>query len=219
MALWHSGLQYLASVIWKNASLPDGQIARLPVCRIARLPDGLFASFPEKIKVLIQQKFWKTIYSCRSIYTKNLINIVLLSVCFIFSSGCTTRKSLKQNLFLSWPLKTVPKISRDFSLRSPHDGIDIVAPMNREIFSAHEGYVIYAGSGYNGYGNLIILDSGQGWSTFYAHLNCIFVKEGIFIQRGDVIGTIGMTGNTSGPHLHFELRQNKMPVDPQKYLP
>ena len=151
--------------------------------------------------------------------TSKSISIILLSICLIFSSGCTTQKNLKQNLFLSWPLKTSPKISRNFSLGSPHDGIDIIGPMNLEIFSAHEGYVIYAGGDYKGYGNLIILDSGQGWSTFYAHLNRIFVKEGLFVRRGDVIGTIGMTGKTSGPHLHFELRQNKMPVNPQKYLP
>ncbi len=148
-----------------------------------------------------------------------LLNIVLLSVYLLFISGCATGKSLRQNLFLSWPLKATPKISQSFSLRSPHDGIDIVAPMNLEIFSAHEGYVIYAGNGYRGYGNLIILDSGQGWSSFYAHLSRVFVKEGFFVQRGDVIGTIGMTGRASGPHLHFELRRNKIPVDPKRYLP
>ena len=141
----------------------------------ARLPDCRFAGKREALK---------------------LLNIVLLSVYLLFLSGCTTRKNLRQNLFLSWPLKATPKISQNFSLRSPHDGIDIVAPMNLEIFSAHEGYVIYAGNGYRGYGNLIILDSGQGWSSFYAHLSRVFVKEGFFVQRGDVIGTIGMTGKS-----------------------
>ena len=174
----------------KYHQLKNCQFARLPDCRI-----------PGKRQI-----------------SKSIL-IVFLGVYLLFLSGCATGKNLRQNLFLSWPLKAIPKISRNFSLRSPHDGIDIMAPMNLEIFSAHEGYIVYAGNGYNGYGNLIILDSGQGWSTFYAHLNRIFVKEGIFVQRGDIIGTIGMTGKTSGPHLHFELRKNKMPVDPKRYLP
>ena len=211
--IWHSGNQYQASGICRI--LKNNWLASLPVCLIARLPACLTA---RKIQLSHKQRFWKTIYY-KCIYTTRWIRVVLLSLCLIFLSNCTTRRNLRQNLFLSWPLKANPKISRNFSPRSPHDGIDIVAPMNREIFSAHEGYVVYAGSGYNGYGRLIILDSGQGWSTFYAHLNRIFVKEGVFVQRGDIIGTIGMTGKTSGPHLHFELRRNKVPVDPRRYLP
>ena len=150
-----------------------------------------------------------------SIYFRACLFLLLISV----NLGCTSRKNLKTGLLLSWPLKSKTQISRSFSHRSPHDGIDMTALMNSKVFSAHEGYVIYAGSEYRGYGNLVILDSGQGWSTFYAHLNNIFVKEGRFVQRGHAIGTIGITGKTSGPHLHFELRRDKIPVDPQKYLP
>ena len=137
----------------------------------------------------------------------------------LFLSGCTTVSP--EALSLSWPL-SIPKleISRRFSThQSPHHGIDLPGRMGEQVLSAHQGYVIYAGNGYKGYGNLVIVDSGQGWSTFYAHLNRVFVKEAVFIQKGEVIGTVGMTGKTTGPHLHFELRRHKIPVDPEKYLP
>lgn len=159
-------------------------------------------------------------YLKKQIHNKYIFfRVCLLLPLSCISLSCVSRQNLKTDLLLSWPLKSKTRISRSFSPRSPHDGIDMTALMNSKVFSAHEGYVVYAGSDYNGYGNLVILDSGQGWATFYAHLNRILVKEGRFIQRGAPIGTIGMTGKSSGPHLHFELRRNKMPVDPQKYLP
>lgn len=150
------------------------------------------------------------------------ISILISVLGLFFLSSCSSVQS--RSLLLSWPLNSKShhlksRISRGFSYRNDHYGIDVVASMHRDVLSAHEGYVIYAGNDYRGYGRLVIIDSGQGWSTFYAHLDRIFVKEGALIQRGSSIGTIGMTGRTSGPHLHFELRKNKKPIDPQKYLP
>ena len=131
-----------------------------------------------------------------------------------------TKKTLQQKtLLLSWPVSPQIKISRGFSQSSPHHGIDLPGPIDKKVLSAHKGYVVYAGNDYKGYGNLVIIDSGQGWATFYAHLNRILVREKHFISRGHVVGTIGMTGRTSGSHLHFELRQQKIPVDPRRYLP
>lgn len=142
-------------------------------------------------------------------------------ILMFFLQGCSTGSSLNSKyMSFSWPLKAKPQISRGFSLRGyPHHGIDLVGRPGQKILSAHQGYVVYAGSGYKGYGHLVIVDSGQGWATFYAHLQRIFVREDHFIERGDVLGTIGTTGKTTGPHLHFELRHHKIPVDPQKYLP
>ena len=75
---------------------------------------------------------------------------------------------------------------------------------------------------YNGYGKITIIDHGtkakKRYSTVYAHQSRIFVKVGDYISRGDVIGWVGSTGNSTGPHLHFEIRVNGNPVNPLKYI-
>ena len=140
--------------------------------------------------------------------------------CLLFLSSCTSSQSLRRKpLLLSWPLASKTQVSKGFSPDTPHHGIDLTGHLGRHILSAHQGYVVYVGNDYKGYGNLVIVDSGQGWSTFYAHLQDVFVKESVFVERGQAIGTMGLTGKTTGPHLHFELRHDKVPVDPQKYLP
>lgn len=118
---------------------------------------------------------------------------------------------------ISWPVPSNAKVSRDYDER--HHGIDLVAKHGSPILAAHSGYVIYSGDEYSGYGKMIILDSGKGWSTLYAHLDKNMVKEKSLIQRGDVIGTMGKTGIVTGVHLHFELMHNKIIVDPERYLP
>ncbi len=100
-----------------------------------------------------------------------------------------------------------------------HDGLDIAAPAGTKIAAASEGTVIYAGSGLRGYGNLIIVKHKTGYSTIYAHNKTNLVKKGSYVGRGETIGTVGSTGRSSGPHLHFEIRKGKKPVNPIKYLP
>lgn len=121
---------------------------------------------------------------------------------------------------LSWPVRGEVRFSRGFKLGGrPHQGLDLAAPRGTGVFAAHEGYVEYAGMDFSGYGKLVILNTGAGWATFYAHLNRIRVKEGAKIVRGQKIGDMGATGRASGVHLHFELRYNERPVDPLDYLP
>ncbi len=98
-----------------------------------------------------------------------------------------------------------------------HPGIDIGAPMGSTITAAAGGRVIFAGT-YGGYGNAIIIDHGQQTSTLYGHCSQIFVANGQDVQRGQAIGAIGMTGLATGPHLHFEVRVNGVPVDPTTRL-
>ncbi len=101
----------------------------------------------------------------------------------------------------------------------PHLGIDLAAPRNSPVYAAHTGMVIYAGHDFHGYGKMILIESGHGWATLYAHLHKILVIEGQKVRLGEPIGLIGNTGRSTGPHLHFEIRKDKGPVNPLVYLP
>ncbi len=99
-----------------------------------------------------------------------------------------------------------------------HAGVDISAPSGTEIFAAGSGKVIGAGVA-GGYGNRIIIDHGGGLATLYAHLSRMSVAVGDSVVAGDLIGYVGSTGLSTGPHLHFETRENGTPVDPLNYIP
>lgn len=117
---------------------------------------------------------------------------------------------------LTWPVKT-GRVSQYF-VNGDHWGIDIAARKGTPIYAAHAGRVIYSGRGFRGYGKFIILESGN-LATFYSHCNKLFVRQGQWVERGQLIGHVGRTGNATGPHLHFEVRRNRLPIDPLAYLP
>ena len=121
---------------------------------------------------------------------------------------------------VTWPVFN-GKVTQHFSLasRKPHLGIDIVAPRGSTIRASHDGRIVYAGNGFKGYGKMIIIDLDGQWATLYSHLSRLNVKNGQRIERGQILGVIGRTGNATGIHLHFEIRKNKQPTDPMKYLP
>lgn len=101
-----------------------------------------------------------------------------------------------------------------------HAAIDIGAWTGAPVKAADGGYVALAAGGWNaGYGNHVIIDHGNGFSTLYAHLNSIFVKPGESVAAGQQIGSVGNTGNSTGPHLHFEIRYQGVPRNPLSYLP
>jgi murein DD-endopeptidase MepM/ murein hydrolase activator NlpD len=117
----------------------------------------------------------------------------------------------------TWP--TSGQITSGFGPRwgRMHQGIDVAAPTGRPITAAKSGKVILAGwSG--GYGNLVVIDHGGGLSTAYAHQSRIAVKVGDPVTQGALIGFIGSTGHSTGPHLHFEVRVNGAARDPLPYL-
>ena len=101
-----------------------------------------------------------------------------------------------------------------------HRAIDIGSWTGSPVKATDSGYVIAAGGGWNGgYGNHVIIDHGNGFTTLYAHLNSIYVRPGENVARGQQIGAIGNTGNSTGPHLHFEIRYQGVPRNPFTYLP
>jgi len=109
---------------------------------------------------------------------------------------------------LDWPAPG--PITSPFGGRRNHPGIDI------------DGTVVLAGAapaGYSGYGNVVMIDHGNGIATLYAHLSRVDVAAGQTVQQGQQIGAIGATGEATGDHLHFEVRVNNTPTDPMPYLP
>jgi murein DD-endopeptidase MepM/ murein hydrolase activator NlpD len=98
-----------------------------------------------------------------------------------------------------------------------HSGVDIRTPYGTRVESAGDGIVLQAGFD-SGYGNEIVVDHGFGMTTKYGHLSKIFIVVGQEVKRGQVIGAVGMTGKTTGPHLHYEVIVNDTPVNPMKYL-
>jgi murein DD-endopeptidase MepM/ murein hydrolase activator NlpD len=98
-----------------------------------------------------------------------------------------------------------------------HEGIDIGAPSGTPIRAAAAGTVIYAGW-LGGYGNLTVIDHGGGVATAYGHQSSLAAGNGAFVAQGQVIGYVGSTGHSTGPHLHFEVRVNGVPQDPLGYL-
>ena len=98
-----------------------------------------------------------------------------------------------------------------------HNGWDMDGPQGAPIKAAKEGRVILAGVK-GGYGNTIMIDHGGGFVTLYAHQSKFGVGLGQTVSAGQVIGYIGSTGQSTGPHLHFEIRINGTPVNPGKHL-
>ncbi len=98
-----------------------------------------------------------------------------------------------------------------------HEGIDIAAQTGTPVEAAADGVVVRAGFG-TGYGNMVEISHGYGIKTIYAHNSRLNVKAGQRVRRGDVIAYAGDTGSSTGPHLHYEVRLNGLPVNPSKYL-
>ena len=99
-----------------------------------------------------------------------------------------------------------------------HDGLDIATAWGTPVVATGNGTVSFAGVK-NGYGQIVVLDHGDGLSTAYAHLSRIEVEQGQAVKRGDALGRVGSTGRSTGPHLHYEVRMGEAAVSPLRYLP
>lgn len=112
------------------------------------------------------------------------------------------------SLTFLWPSTERYLSGFDYSPETNHYGIDIAGRLGNPIFAADHGVVVYAGWNEYGYGEMIVVDHGAGWQTLYAHLSQVNVACGQEVYQGDVIGLMGSTGKSTGPHLHFEMRSD-----------
>lgn len=117
-----------------------------------------------------------------------------------------------------WPING--RITSEYGRRGRrhHDGIDIGAPRGTQVRVAADGRVAYVGA-VRGYGRMIIVQHADGFATVYAHNALQHVRVGAPVARGDVIATVGRTGRTTGPNLHFEVRRDDVAYDPLAFLP
>ncbi|KLU66787.1 murein DD-endopeptidase MepM [Desulfosporosinus acididurans] len=119
---------------------------------------------------------------------------------------------------LEWPISGKVVISQSFS-PPDHHGIDIATPERTSVMAARDGWVRETGVDPSGiYGNYVMIDHGGGWQTLYAHCSELKTKQGKNVFAKDVIALSGDTGNSTGPHLHFEVRFGGKTVDPMAYL-
>jgi len=124
-----------------------------------------------------------------------------------------------------WPVKG--KVTSGYGTRQNpmgggtsefHSGMDIAVPMYTDVKATGGGVVKEAGWNSGGYGNLVVIDNGNGIETYYGHNSEVLVKKGEKVTRGQIIAKSGSTGNSTGPHVHYEVRVNGSAVNPQKYL-
>lgn len=118
---------------------------------------------------------------------------------------------------LDWPLRGVLYARFGNKGGDPHEGIDLAAPTGTPVKAAAAGTVIFAGE-QEGYGLIAIVQHADGLITLYAHNRDLRVKNGQSVREGQVLATVGESGRTSGPHLHFEVRKGGKPVDPLQFL-
>lgn len=154
----------------------------------------------------------------------------LLSLCLI---ACATQPvavdlgGIQDSLDpeFQWPVhgavvtqKFRPKKRRPY--RRVHQGIDLAAPKNTPIYSIDHGIVRYAGAGFTGYGRLIIIEHvDKRYRSYYAHLSRYKVEKGDVVSKGDLVGLMGQSGRATGVHLHFEVRKDKVAINPLDLLP
>lgn len=109
------------------------------------------------------------------------------------------------------------RIDPHYKTRAFHAGMDFTAPTGTPIYSTGDGRVVRADNSATGYGNHVRIEHGYGYLTLYAHMSKMNVKVGDKVKRGDIIGYVGNTGKSMGPHLHYEVRKNNNPINPVNF--
>ena len=121
---------------------------------------------------------------------------------------------------VKWLCPLTGPITSDFGSRDSgfHHGVDVAAPLGAKVRSVAAGTVTFTGWKSWVYGNAVMIDHGNGWSSLYAHASKIFVKTGAWVKAGQTIMAVGQTGNATGPHLHIEVHQGGTILNPHQYI-
>jgi len=150
-----------------------------------------------------------------------LFTAALLAGCFgVRASPSGTLADHLSGMIWPLPLEHAGHVNSAFGPRGTrhHNGIDLRGRHGDPIYASGAGQVSFAGW-QRGYGQIVILDHGGGVTTRYAHASALHVRQGERVRRGQVIASVGATGNASGPHLHFEILWAGYPLDPLHLLP
>jgi murein DD-endopeptidase MepM/ murein hydrolase activator NlpD len=131
------------------------------------------------------------------------------------ATGTATRAGATGTGQLAWPMSG--KISQGYW--EGHRAIDIAASRGTSILAADGGTVVAAYYASTGYGRMVVIDHGNGYQTLYAHMDAFYVEVGQAVTKAQVIGKCGSTGNSTGPHLHFEVRKGGVQLNPYSFLP
>jgi murein DD-endopeptidase MepM/ murein hydrolase activator NlpD len=229
--------QYSFKLVSRGVELQDGQVFK-KIKETAKITYRMFAinvegrdetyvstieeaySTVAEIKAEIEGKLNLDI-SVREVFVENKAEVKYVSAqvakLSIDAKIAEDLKSSANGIVLSKPV--TGNVTSRFGLRSMgyHSGLDIAAPVGTPIYAASSGTVTFCGW-YYGYGNLIKISHGNGVETYYGHCNKIIAVSGQEVKTGDLIGEVGSTGNSTGPHLHLEVRVNGIVKNPQNYL-
>jgi murein DD-endopeptidase MepM/ murein hydrolase activator NlpD len=186
--------------------------------RRPRFPEAALALATQTNSTL-ESSYRASLYAFNLIRNSSLVSSSRSTAMGFLPSADVVRESVPS----MWPVRG--QISAGFGQRLDpfsgegvfHSGVDIRVPFGTRVEVGGDGIILQAGFD-GGYGNDIIVDHGNGMTTKYGHLSKIFVVVGQEVKRGQVIGAVGMTGKTTGPHLHYEVLVNDTPVNPMKYL-
>jgi murein DD-endopeptidase MepM/ murein hydrolase activator NlpD len=110
------------------------------------------------------------------------------------------------------------RIDPIYKTRKAHLGLDFAAPIGTPIYATADGVVKFSGFSTNGYGNHVIISHGFGYETLYGHMVRVNVSQGEQVKRGQVIGYVGSTGKSTGPHLHYEVHKSNTQIDPINFF-
>ena len=191
--------------------------------------NGQSAQLAQEIADILQQQELDIIAAAESAVWAQVQTLEPASL----SIGVSTGHSTKYRFVWPEPTATItqPFGPSSFWFEPPyggyahfHTGIDVSAPEGTPVLAADDGVVLVAGASIVngqlvGYGNYVVIAHTDGLTTLYGHLATLAVKAGQQVTQGTVVGTEGSTGNSTGAHLHFELRQNNQPIDPAPFLP
>jgi len=153
---------------------------------------------------------------------KAAILVGVLAAVVVLQGCASSRGGVESSVMpRGWPVPyDVARISSAFGEHrgsSRHKGLDLTAPKGTKVRTTADGRVTFAGRS-GDFGRLVIVEHGNGYETRYAHLKSISVNKGKKVKRGAVLGTVGESGNATGPHLHYEVRLQGTPVNPKSYL-
>jgi murein DD-endopeptidase MepM/ murein hydrolase activator NlpD len=132
--------------------------------------------------------------------------------------GTLSEGIVGDGLFI-WPANEHWISGYQYNPDANHPAIDLAGDTGDPVYAVDDGVVVYSGWSYSGYGNLVVMDHGNGWQSLYAHLDTFYVECGLSVFQGATIGTVGNTGNSSGDHLHFELMYITDKVNPLNFMP